>query len=93
MKSHLLKEGKEVPKPWKEEKNPRAAISYWIVYVVFFLGIAGGTVQCYFQYKGVRLDKQPLCLVLDEQFDNPDRVFGEGGTFYREVSMDGFGWV
>ncbi|KAF6763686.1 glucan 1,3-beta-glucosidase [Ephemerocybe angulata] len=91
MKSHMLKEGEEVPKPWTEKKNPRAAISYWMVWFVFFLGVGGGAFQCYVQYKGVRIDKQPLCMVLDEQFDNPDKVFGEGGTFYREVSMDGFG--
>lgn len=95
MKSHLIKEGEEVPKPWTEGKNPRAAVSYWIVWVLFFLGIAGGAVQCYFQYAGVRLDKQPLCLVLDENFanDNPEAVFGERGTFFREVNMDGFGYV
>ncbi|KAJ2921718.1 hypothetical protein H1R20_g15380, partial [Candolleomyces eurysporus] len=91
MKSHMLKEEEEVIKPWNDVKNPRAAVSYWIVYVILLLGLAGGAAQIYFQYKGVRLDRQPLCLVFDEEFDNPDKVFGEGGSFYREVSMDGFG--
>lgn len=91
MKSHMLKEGEEVPKPWKEKKEPRKAVAYWIVYVIVFIGIAVGGVQTYFTYKNVQLDRQPLCLVLDENFDNPDKVFGEGGSFFREVSMDGFG--
>ncbi|KAJ2915247.1 hypothetical protein MD484_g5163, partial [Candolleomyces efflorescens] len=91
MKSHMLKEEDEVVKPWNDVKNPRAAISYWIVYIILFLGFGGGVVQVYFQYKGVRLDRQPLCLVFDEEFDNPDKVFGEGGSFFREVNMDGFG--
>ena len=93
MKSHMLKEEDEVSKPWNDVKNPRAAISYWIVYVILFLGLAGGAAQVYFQYRAVRLDRQPLCLVFDEEFDNPDKVFGEGGSFFREVSMDGFGLV
>lgn len=47
--------------------------------------------QCYFTYTGVALDKQPLCLVMEENFDNETAVFGPGGTFFREVNMDGFG--
>ena len=52
----------------------------------------------------VPLDKQPLCLVFEEDFKdgNEDRVFGvskaqngdlTGGSLMREVSMDGFGFV
>ncbi|TFK20537.1 concanavalin A-like lectin/glucanase [Coprinopsis marcescibilis] len=91
MKSHMLPEGTVVEKPWKEVKNPRAAFAYWIVYVIAFLGIAGGAVQCFFAVKNVQLDREPLCIVLDQDFSNPDTVFGEGGTFFREVTMDGFG--
>ncbi|KAF9473865.1 ectomycorrhiza-upregulated GH16 glucan endo-1,3-beta-glucosidase precursor [Pholiota conissans] len=91
MKSHMLTEGTEVPKPWTEKKNPRATFSYWIVYIIVLIGIAGGAVQCYLTYIRVPLDKQPLCIVLDESFDNEDAVFGENGTFFREVNMDGFG--
>lgn len=93
MKSHMLADGTEVPKPWTEKKNPRATFSYWIVYFIVFIGIAGGAVQCYFTYIRVPLDRQPLCIVLDENFDNEDTVFGDNGTFFREVNMDGFGYV
>jgi hypothetical protein len=37
------------------------------------------------------MEKQPLRIVLDENFDNEDAVFGPGGTFLREVNIDGFG--
>jgi hypothetical protein len=87
----MLPEGSEVPKPWKEGKNPRATFSYWIVYIIIFFGIAGGAVQCYFTYIDVALDREPLCLVFDENFDNEDSVFGPNGTFFREVNMNGFG--
>lgn len=91
MKSNLLPEDTVVEKPWKEGKDPRAVFSYWIVYVIAFLGIAVGAVQCYFTVMNVQLDKEPLCIVLDEDFSNPDTVFGPDGTFQREVRMDGFG--
>jgi hypothetical protein len=37
------------------------------------------------------LEKQSLCIVLDENFDNEDAVFGPGETFLREANMNGFG--
>ncbi|PPQ71069.1 hypothetical protein CVT24_009870 [Panaeolus cyanescens] len=95
MKSHMLSlpENEKLPKPWLDKPNPRATFSYWIVWITIFLGIAGGAVQCYFTYIRVPLDKRPLCLSFEETFDdnNEARVFGEGGTFFREVNMDGFG--
>lgn len=43
------------------------------------------------------LDRQPLCLAFEENFDDPATVFGQvgtkGGSFMREVNMDGFGLV
>ena len=91
MRSHMLSDSNPIEKPWKNIKTTRAIVSYWIVYFIIFLGIAGGAFQCYWTYINVPLDKQPLCIVLDENFDNEDAVFGPGGTFLREVNMDGFG--
>jgi amino acid transporter len=93
MKSHLIPEGVDIPKPWKEKESKtfRSKFAYWIVYIIAFLGVAAGAVQCYFAVKNVQLDKEPLCLVMEEDFSNPEKVFGEGGTFMREVRMDGFG--
>jgi hypothetical protein len=91
MRSHMLSDSNPIPKPWKNKKGARAVLSYWIVYLIIFLGIAAGAFQCYWTYTHVPLDKQPLCIVLDENFDNEDAVFGPGGTFSREVNMDGFG--
>jgi hypothetical protein len=87
----MLGEGTTIDKPWTLKKNPRATFSYWIVYAIIFCGIAGGVTQCYFTWKNVALDKQPLCLVFEENFDNEATVFGENGSFLREVSMDGYG--
>jgi hypothetical protein len=71
--------------------------AFWSVYAVVFIGAILGAVQCYFQYTGIALDRQPLCLVMEENFNDPAQVFGEpggtGGTFMREVNMDGFGFA
>ena len=91
MRSHMLSDSNPISKPWKDIKSTRVLVSYWIVYFIFSLGIAGGAFQCYWTYTHVPLEKQPLCIVLDENFDNEDAVFGPGGTFFREVNMDGFG--
>jgi hypothetical protein len=68
------------------ESNPisRAVPSYWIVYFIIFLGIIG-VLSSAIGPTHVALEKQPLCIVLD------DAVFGPGGTFLREVNMDEFG--
>ncbi|KAF8656014.1 hypothetical protein AX16_002802 [Volvariella volvacea WC 439] len=91
MKSTMLPEGERMPKPWLEKKQPRALFAYWIVYVMVFIGIAVGVIQCYFTYTNVRMDREPLCLVLEENFDSEEAALGPGGTFWREVNMDGFG--
>ncbi|KAM6500153.1 ectomycorrhiza-upregulated GH16 glucan endo-1,3-beta-glucosidase precursor [Amanita muscaria] len=91
MPSHLINPDEPVPKPWKEKKSPRATFAYWLTYFVVFIGFAAGLVQSYFNYAHAELDRQPLCLVFEENFDSEDAVFGSNGTFEREVSMDGSG--
>ncbi|TFK36442.1 ectomycorrhiza-upregulated GH16 glucan endo-1,3-beta-glucosidase precursor [Crucibulum laeve] len=91
MRSHALPDDKPMEKPWNDKPNPRARFAYFLTYFVICLGLTGGVLQSYFTYKNVPLDRSPLCLVLDENFDNPDTVFGENGSFFREVNMDGFG--
>jgi hypothetical protein len=88
-----------LPKPWAaaRSRTPRAIISYYMVYTVVAIGAAIGALQCYLQFKGVMLDRKPLCLVFEENFDDANQVFGQpgtkGGSFMREVNMDGFGFV
>ena len=91
MPSHLIQEGVPLPKPWTEKPHPRARIAYFVTYAMILVGLAGGVVQSYFKYTGAQLDRKPLCLVFQEDFDSEDAVFGSNGTFQREVSMDGFG--
>ncbi|PFH48494.1 glycoside hydrolase family 16 protein [Amanita thiersii Skay4041] len=91
MRSHLVNTDVPVPKPWNDKKNPRATFAYFLTYGVICIGLIGGILQSYFKYKNAELDRKPLCLVFEENFDDEDGVFGENGSFQREVNMDGFG--
>ncbi|KAJ7082933.1 glycoside hydrolase family 16 protein [Mycena belliarum] len=85
-----------VAKPWTEKPNPRARISYFLTYALVFVGAGLGAVQSYLTYRNVRLDRAPLCLVFQDDFDSGDdaAVFGTGSTpgrWLREAQLDGFG--
>jgi hypothetical protein len=69
---HAFSDSNAISKPWKNIKSTRAVFSYWIVYFIIFLGIARGAFQCYWTFTHVPLEKQPMCIVLDENFDNED---------------------
>ncbi|EKM82304.1 hypothetical protein AGABI1DRAFT_124786 [Agaricus bisporus var. burnettii JB137-S8] len=91
MKSHMISDRSQISKPWTQTPDARNKIAYFLTYAVVLIGLAGGIVQCYFNYANAQLDKSPLCLVMEEYFDSEDAVFGENGSFNREVNMDGFG--
>ncbi|KAF8632762.1 hypothetical protein AX15_001700 [Amanita polypyramis BW_CC] len=91
MPSHLISADVPVSKPWLEKPRPRGKLAYFLTYAMIFVGLAGGVVQTYFRYAHAQLDRKPLCLVFEENFDNEDAVFGPNGTFQREVNLDGFG--
>ncbi|KAJ7077220.1 glycoside hydrolase family 16 protein [Mycena epipterygia] len=85
-----------VAKPWTKKPNPRARISYFLTYALVAVGASLGALQSYLAYRNVRLDRAPLCLVFQDNFDDGDDagVFGTASTpgrFLREVQMDGFG--
>jgi hypothetical protein len=80
-------------KPWLTSRDPYHKIAYLITYGFMFLGIAAGAIRCYFGWISVPLLSGNLCMVLDENFDTEDGLFGENGTFFREVDMSGFGYV
>ncbi|KAJ7723832.1 glycoside hydrolase family 16 protein [Mycena maculata] len=85
-----------VDKPWTKKPNPRARISYWLTWCLLFVGLALGALQSYLTYRNVRIDRQPLCLVFEDDFNEGDdaNVFGSGttpGRFMREVDLSGFG--
>ncbi|KAK2464990.1 hypothetical protein APHAL10511_003066 [Amanita phalloides] len=94
-KSTMLSEEAPPEKPWLKQRDPYARIAYLLTYAMILLGIAGGAVQCFFSWTNVQLlPDNKLCLVLNENFDAPDAVFGTdgtNGTFFREVDMSGFG--
>ncbi|KAJ7505616.1 concanavalin A-like lectin/glucanase domain-containing protein [Mycena galericulata] len=85
-----------VPKPWTTKPNPRARFSYFLTWSLLFMGMSLGGLQSYLTYRAVRLDRAPLCLVFEDNFDSGDDVgvFGDGttpGRFLREVDLSGFG--
>ena len=75
-----------IEKPWTTAKDKYHTLSNWIVYLVAFLGIAGGAIRCYFTWKTTP-KLGPLCLVMEDNFDTFDTV----NTWTHEVSMSGFG--
>lgn len=92
-KSTMLSSKGTLEKPWLKERDPYSRIAYFITYGVMLIGIACGAIRCYFGWRNVPLIKGNLCLVLDEEFDSENGVFGDNGTFFREVDMSGFGKV
>lgn len=80
-------------KSWLTSRDPYHKVAYFITYGVMLLGIAAGAIRCYFGWTSVALLSGNMCLVLDENFDSDDGLFGVNGTFFREVDMSGFGYV
>lgn len=77
----------------KDRHPARSRLSYFLTYGMILVGAIGGGIQCYFSYTGVTLDRQPLCLVAENYFDDESTVFGDNGLFFREVDMSGFGYA
>ncbi|KAJ3855773.1 glucan 1,3-beta-glucosidase [Lentinula lateritia] len=100
-------DGSLVEKPWREgpsaaelSKTPFMKRIFTRKRISPLVGLGLGVLQCVLTYIDVsteRMDRQPLCLVMEEDFNGgEDAVFGsgpggEGGSFWREVNMDGFG--
>ncbi|EMD36047.1 glycoside hydrolase family 16 protein [Gelatoporia subvermispora B] len=75
-----------IEKPWLSEKDVYGRLAYWITYGVAFLGVIGGALRCYFDWRNIqRLGN--ICLVMDDQFDTFDTDF----TWFQEVDMSGYG--
>jgi beta-glucanase (GH16 family) len=87
----MLSSSAPIAKPWLTDRDPMARIAYALTYAVAFIGVATSVIRCYTGYKGVPMLRQNLCVVMDEQFDSEDGVFGDNGTWFREVEMSGFG--
>jgi hypothetical protein len=90
-KSTMLTATGALHKPWIGTRDPYSRVAYLLTYGIMFLGVAAGAVRCYFAWSGVPLINGNLCLVMDENFDSEQGIFGENGTFFREVDMSGFG--
>jgi len=90
-KSTMLDPTENLEKPWVLSRDPKSRFAYFLTYGVCFLGVILGGIKCYFDWKSVPILTGNLCLVMDEDFSNPDEVFGDNGKFFREVDMSGFG--
>jgi len=88
----MLSDDAPPEKPWITHRDPYTRIAYLVTYAMILLGVIGGGIKCFLSWNGVLLlPESNLCLVLNENFDNPAAVFGNNGTFFREVDMSGFG--
>ncbi|KAH9946764.1 concanavalin A-like lectin/glucanase domain-containing protein [Amylocystis lapponica] len=75
-----------IEKPWTQEKDIYVRISYWLTYAVAMIGVVGGALRCYFEWRNVpRIGN--LCLVMQDDFD----TFDTQNTWTQEVDMGGFG--
>ncbi|KAJ4481262.1 GH16 beta-1,3-glucan recognition protein [Lentinula aciculospora] len=78
-------------KPWLSSRDPYARIAYLLTYGMIFVGVVISAVKCILDYRNVPMITGNLCMILDEDFNSEDGVFGDNGTFFREVDMSGFG--
>ncbi|RDB21792.1 Beta-1,3-glucan-binding protein [Hypsizygus marmoreus] len=90
-KSTMLSAKGSLEKPWIKERDPYSRIAYFLTYGMILLGVAAGVARCWTGWYDVPLLKDNLCLVMEENFDSEEGIFGENGKFFREVDMSGFG--
>lgn len=88
MRSSMLAEGEEVPKPWLSAKTTRARLSYWLTFGVALLGVVASFFRIFYGVRTVQLLEGNLCMVLDDDFNGPDI---DKSVWSWEVEMDGFG--
>ncbi|KAF8519892.1 putative member of glycoside hydrolase family GH16, partial [Hysterangium stoloniferum] len=79
-----------VPKPWLKHPTWCDKATWWVTFVPSFLGLMASIITCYIGYRNVALITQPLCLVMEDNFEtfNVDTV---GSIWQRDVEMGGFG--
>ncbi|KAE9385250.1 concanavalin A-like lectin/glucanase [Gymnopus androsaceus JB14] len=94
---------KQVPSkcyPRLSAKPTRERLVYWLTYGVMSICLVTGALQCYLNWRNVDRDISTPCILLDEEVNNPNTVFGTGingnggdgtGTVIREVDMSGYG--
>ena len=90
-KSTMLTPDAVIPKPWRFTRDPYQRLSYCLTYAIILLGFLLGGLRIFFGWRDVMLMQGNLCLVMDQNFDSDDGIFGDNGIFFREVEMSGFG--
>ncbi|TFK22849.1 concanavalin A-like lectin/glucanase [Coprinopsis marcescibilis] len=90
-KSTMLDKDKPIEKPWLEKKDPHNRIAYILTYAILTIGVCLGGLRCFLSWNDVPVMKGNLCMVMDENFESAEGMFGDNGKFFREVDMSGFG--
>ncbi|KXN83003.1 Beta-1,3-glucan-binding protein [Leucoagaricus sp. SymC.cos] len=90
-KSTMLSAQGPVEKPWVSSRDPYARLAYFLTYGMMLLGVAAGAIRCWISWRDTLVLPPNLCMVLNEDFDSAEGIFGENGKFFREVDMSGFG--
>jgi hypothetical protein len=80
-----------VEKPWISSRDPYARLAYFLTYGMMLVGVAAGAIRCWISWRDTPIISGRLCMVMDEEFESADEIFGENGKFFREVDMSGFG--
>jgi len=81
-------------KPWLAVPDRRAKTSWWITFLLFWVGAGIAGVICWRGWVSAGESMIPdsqLCFVMQDDFDSLD--VGGGGTWTRDVELGGFGSV
>ncbi|EJD54404.1 concanavalin A-like lectin/glucanase [Auricularia subglabra TFB-10046 SS5] len=84
--SHLVTG--EIDKPWLKRKDRWLQAAWWVTVLLWFLGVVGTAILCFFTYRNIPHLPKDLCLVMNEQFSSNSI---DSNNWNHEVSVSGFG--
>ena len=75
--------------PWIKEKESRVRWSWWLTFLMCWIGVGCSGIVIYFGWTGVHqiLDSD-LCLVLDDEFNSGSL---DTSVWTRDIELGGFG--
>ena len=87
--SRLSQKLSDEDKPWIKEKESRVRWSWWLTFLMCWIGVGCSGIVIYFGWTGVHqiLDSD-LCLVLDDEFNSGSL---DTSVWTRDIELGGFG--